>query len=180
MSGKSGKGGEFEREICKRLSLWLTGGESDEGLWRSSNSGGRATGRRRRGERTTTHNGDIAATTARGAALLRRTCWELKTGYGRWSVQDEFDSVSRGCCRFTKFVAQAVGQCPLGKLPILVTRRLGGRAMVWLPISVLSGVPLNFPCMRVRCRCGAWHGMALEDFTKLDPDTFLRLVAANV
>jgi hypothetical protein len=37
------KGSKFEREICKRLSLWLSKGEREDLFWRSSLSGGRAT-----------------------------------------------------------------------------------------------------------------------------------------
>lgn len=37
------KGGEFERAICKQLSLWVTKGEKIDVFWRSAMSGGRAT-----------------------------------------------------------------------------------------------------------------------------------------
>jgi hypothetical protein len=37
------KGSRFERDVCKRLSLWLSKGERDDLFWRSALSGGRAT-----------------------------------------------------------------------------------------------------------------------------------------
>lgn len=37
------KGSRFEREYAKKISLWLTNDKSSETVWRSSNSGGRAT-----------------------------------------------------------------------------------------------------------------------------------------
>jgi hypothetical protein len=40
--GKS-KGSAFEREVCKDLSLWLSGGKRKDLFWRSAMSGGRAT-----------------------------------------------------------------------------------------------------------------------------------------
>ena len=43
--GKSQKGGAWEREFSKYLSLWITEGERDDVFWRSSQSGGRATQR---------------------------------------------------------------------------------------------------------------------------------------
>lgn len=40
--GKS-KGSNYEREIAKKLSLWLTNGKRNDTIWRTSNSGGMAT-----------------------------------------------------------------------------------------------------------------------------------------
>jgi len=40
--GKS-KGAAYEREVCRRLSLYVTGGKRDDVFWRSAMSGGRAT-----------------------------------------------------------------------------------------------------------------------------------------
>lgn len=37
------KGSSFERDTCRKLSLWLSQGERDDLLWRSAMSGGRAT-----------------------------------------------------------------------------------------------------------------------------------------
>lgn len=42
MNGKQ-KGGAFEREIAKKLSLWVTHGAKTDVFWRSAMSGGRAT-----------------------------------------------------------------------------------------------------------------------------------------
>ena len=41
--GGKQKGSSFERDVCKRLSLWLTNGKREDCLWRSAMSGGRAT-----------------------------------------------------------------------------------------------------------------------------------------
>ena len=163
---KSGKGSGFEREVCKKLSLWLTGGRTDEGLWRTSQSGGRATMRRRGGKRAETHAGDIAGTTPEGEALCRHLCFELKTGYGRWSAQDTLDATQKGRCVFAKFVEQAVEQCPPRKFPVLITRRLGGRAVLWLPGRLARAVDALHRIRYVRiCNDtdGCWHGVLLDD-----------------
>ena len=39
---KAYKGSEFEREMCKCLSLWWTDSKRDDVFWRSAQSGGRA------------------------------------------------------------------------------------------------------------------------------------------
>lgn len=75
------KGGDYERTICKRLSLWLTHGEDDDQLWRSSQSGGRATARAKKGKGTKGHAGDTVATGPEGVKLLRLVTLEIKRGY---------------------------------------------------------------------------------------------------
>ncbi len=59
-AGKA-KGAEFEREICRRLSLWLSRGRSDDLFWRSAMSGGRATIGKRTGKERKAQAGDITA-----------------------------------------------------------------------------------------------------------------------
>lgn len=76
------KGSEFERQVCKDLSIWWTGDiDKDDVFWRSSNSGGRATARARKGKKTYGHEGDIAATDPIGEPLLKFFTIEVKRGY---------------------------------------------------------------------------------------------------
>lgn len=79
---KSKKGGEFEREVCPQLSLWLSKGKHDDWFWRASQSGGRATQRSKTGRRTIGHYGDIAATCPEAAEFMKFVTIELKRGYG--------------------------------------------------------------------------------------------------
>lgn len=58
MNPKS-KGNSFEREICKKLSLWLSNNKMDDVFWRTSNSGGRYTSRKKVGKTTENQIGDI-------------------------------------------------------------------------------------------------------------------------
>lgn len=43
VGGGKAKGSQFEREVCKRLSLWVTQGKEEDVYWRSAMSGGRST-----------------------------------------------------------------------------------------------------------------------------------------
>jgi hypothetical protein len=73
------KGGGFEREICKTLSLWISEGKEDAVFWRSSQSGGRATLQARRGQRvSTTMLGDISAIHPLGHSLTDLFFMECK------------------------------------------------------------------------------------------------------
>lgn len=81
------KGGQFEREISKRLGLWWA--NDDDIFWRSSNSGGRVTNRWNRTKKQGVHgHGDIVATTSTGAPLLRMFTIECKKGYSHISPFD--------------------------------------------------------------------------------------------
>jgi hypothetical protein len=72
------KGAGFEREVCKALSQWMSGGQRKDLFWRSAMSGGRATLGFRKGEKHITQGGDISAIDPMGAPLTDRYCIELK------------------------------------------------------------------------------------------------------
>lgn len=92
MVSKSGsRGGPFEREVSKKLSLWWSNGEHDDLFWRSSASGARATQRAKVGKRTIGHAGDIAATAADSAPLTQLVNIECKKGYTTRSPYDLID-----------------------------------------------------------------------------------------
>ncbi len=61
VNGKN-KGSSYEREISKKLSLWLSEGKRDDSFWRTQNSGGRFTTRRKLGIDTQNQDGDITST----------------------------------------------------------------------------------------------------------------------
>ncbi len=67
--GGKGKGSEFERWVCKHLSLWISGGDRSDLFWRTAMSGGRATIMHRRGEKVGAQLGDISAVDKQGHIL---------------------------------------------------------------------------------------------------------------
>lgn len=75
------KGGRFEREIPKLLSMWWTEGERDDVFWRVGGSGGRAKVRGRKGQSTANQHSDICATDSCGESLTKFMAIELKCGY---------------------------------------------------------------------------------------------------
>ena len=68
------KGSSFEREVCKKLSLWLTGGKSEDVFWRSAMSGGRATVAKGKVRQT----GDITSVSPEGHILTDSLYLECK------------------------------------------------------------------------------------------------------
>jgi len=93
---RAAKGSDFEREMCKRLSIWWTQGLGMEGrddvFWRSSQSGGRATQRSKKGWSTFGSYGDIAAVDPIGMPLIQMFTIELKRGSSYGSPFDLFDT----------------------------------------------------------------------------------------
>lgn len=89
------KGQSFERDLCRKLSLWFSYGKDDDLFWRSSQSGGRATVRRRKGKSTRGHCGDIAATDSEGEPFVKCVTVEAKVGYHHANVFDLFDKPGR-------------------------------------------------------------------------------------
>jgi hypothetical protein len=72
------KGSNFEREISKMLSMWVTEGNRDDVLWKSQNSGGRHTVRKKKNLETANQEGDITYTDELGKPFAELFCTECK------------------------------------------------------------------------------------------------------
>lgn len=77
MSNGKQKGGQFERDICRKLSLWVSRGKKTDLYWRSAMSGGRATVGRNKGE-SIRQAGDITCVAPEGHMLTDRFYIECK------------------------------------------------------------------------------------------------------
>lgn len=92
MSSK--KGSAFERELCKQISLWWTKDLEEprsDCFWRTAGSGGRATVRSKKNQKTAGHYGDICATDTVGIPFLKLVTLEVKRGYSRHTIADLLD-----------------------------------------------------------------------------------------
>ena len=77
MNGKQ-KGSQFERDICKKLSLWISNNQNENLLWRSAMSGGRSTVMGKQGKANKEQCGDISAVGEEGHLLTDKVYLELK------------------------------------------------------------------------------------------------------
>ena len=117
MSGKS-KGSAFEREICKKLSVWLTGKIKPYAFWRSPSSGAIAT----ISEENINLSGDIIGISQEAKKICEKINFELKTGYKDTSL-DKFLKYNK-TDNFKNFWTQCINES-CGKLPIIVFRKKG-------------------------------------------------------
>lgn len=76
--GGKAKGASFEREVCKRLSLWVSDGTQEDVFWRSAMSGGRSTLAAKAGKRLAAQAGDLSCIHPNGQPFLNRFMVECK------------------------------------------------------------------------------------------------------
>lgn len=79
MANSSRKGGQFERDVARQLSRWISNGEDDSWLWRTAGSGGMATRRSGKGKKSSENQyGDIACVDERGQFFTKLFSVEAK------------------------------------------------------------------------------------------------------
>lgn len=113
----AGKGSDFERQVCRKLSGWLSNGKSEDLFWRTAMSGGRATLHLKRGVKSSAQAGDISMVKAEGAWLVERFVIECKTYKDLQIIHGIFDT--KGL--LSQFWATICKEAFVhGKLPILI------------------------------------------------------------
>ena len=141
------KGTPFEREICKLLSLWWSGGTRDDIFWRTDNSGGRAKFRKRRQNKDTYgQSGDIQAVDPIGQPLLDAFTCELKRGYSKYTITDMLDKRPRMAIQqWEKHVRQAHTDSKNAgsKYWMLISRRDRREALADIPLSAARRLERN-------------------------------------
>jgi hypothetical protein len=76
--GGKQKGANTEREVCKKLSLWLSHGKHEDLLWRSAMSGGRSTVGFAKGKRLAAQAGDISSIHPLSGPFIEKFLCEVK------------------------------------------------------------------------------------------------------
>lgn len=140
------KGNPFEREICKELSSWWTGGKRDDIFWRSATSGARATVRFRKGKRTAGGCGDICALDPIGEPLLDVMTIEVKRGYSRHTIFDLIDRrPSAAAQMWEKWIEQAERESrESGSFAwAIISRRDMRETLICLPCRLSLRLPLH-------------------------------------
>ena len=129
--GGKAKGAEFERQVCKRLSMWISRGKRDDLFWRSAMSGGRATIGKAAGADRGAQVGDISAISdggkytdvaARFISFFVVECKSVKN-----YQLDLFLFEGRGV------IQNAIDQCALAsrvKSPLIILKQNRGREIV--------------------------------------------------
>ena len=132
------KGGSYEREIAKKLSLWFTDGKRDDLICRTDSSGGRASVRTKNKKITNKYlYGDLKHSDNACLSMFDKWSIELKTGYmvgknTRWDILDILDSKQKEPI-IIKFWEQCIRDADLSnREPILIFRRNGRTSCIML------------------------------------------------
>ena len=133
------KGGNFENEIAKKLSLWLTKGKRDDLVCRTDSSGGRGTIRTKNKKESNIYLfGDLKHSDDKAKPLFDLWSIECKSGYGkknkgemqRWDILDILDSSQKEAV-LQRFWNQCVRDAGLSKRePVLIFRRNGRKPCI--------------------------------------------------
>jgi len=129
------KGSQFERDTCRQLSEWWSGGTRSDIYWRTSQSGGRATQRAKSGKKTFGSYGDITAVDPIGAPLLQMFTIELKRGRSHGDPGDLLDFKEENKSHpFCKTICQAMKSAEhAGSVSwLIISRRDHRQAVVFL------------------------------------------------
>lgn len=121
-----GKGASFEREVCKKLSLWITNGEREDCLWRSAISGGRATVAYSKGKEVR-QAGDVCAVSPEGHALTDH--WYIECKHVRKLGLDQF--LIKGTGPLAKFWEKCRKEAARYKrAPVIIAKQNGWPALL--------------------------------------------------
>src|SRR4029077_14687206 len=118
--GSKAKGSSFERDICKKLSIWASSGLREDLYWRSSMSGGRSTIQAKKGKLNLTQAGDVSSIDRIGSEFIEKFCVECK----HYKTLDLIPGIihSRGALYsfWKRLLKDAAGA---KKLPILIAKQ---------------------------------------------------------
>ncbi len=125
------KGGEFERNICKKLSLWISEGKRDDLFWRSAMSGGRATVGFKKGIKRNTQIGDISSIDPLGNKLTDKFVLECKF-YKNIHLQSMLFGIPKNNSIYEFWITLNKQAKKVDKHPILIIKQNGMPALMGL------------------------------------------------
>jgi hypothetical protein len=133
------KGASFEREICVKLSKWVTNGEREDVFWRSAMSGGRATVGYKQGKHHTTQVGDISCIHPSGHRFNEYFAIECK-----FYAYLDYQGIITGKGKLLAFWAEITKQAErYGKHPMLFARQNRFPTTICLAHSGLNDLGLG-------------------------------------
>jgi len=184
------KGSAFEREICKKLSLWFSHGERDDLFHRTAGSGAKSTTRAKKGKTTANSAGDIGYLDAAGKPLIEAVTFELKCGYSRVDTTSLIDTPSRNKkSQLWEFVHQAIESSKNAKSKYwaVIHKRNGKRTLIHFPHSMLKSIRHDYYCRFAKYPNGHLQitNIPVENASFLSIisaplDEFLELVSPNI
>lgn len=140
-AGSKAKGSDFERSVCRKLSLWMSRGLRDDLFWRSAMSGGRATVQFNKGAHNATQAGDISAIDPQGARLTNKVLIECKS-YRNLHLESLFYGRPKdGILAFWSKCIEEADRC--GKRPLLIAKQNAQEPLVMYDADIFDLYPTS-------------------------------------
>jgi hypothetical protein len=128
------KGSSFERDICKKLSLFISEGSNTDYFWRTAGSGARWTVRNKKGLETYGQYGDICSTHPDSKFFTDIFCIELKSykDINIWGLITGSNNIIEDW--WFKLNHNAL---ELEKIPVLIVKQ-NNKPILWISDSVFK------------------------------------------
>lgn len=176
--GGKAKGAQFERDVCKDLSKWISGGKRDDLLWRSAMSGGRATIGLKEGISRSAQSGDISAIAAEALDFIEQYSIECKF-VKDLNIQGLVYSTQSGIIRHWGQTCCDANSSD--KLPLLIAKQNHKPPLVGLSMASYrergtgrSRIPYDLLKIRLLvCPHEDLNLMFLNDLLKLSPECLI-------
>ncbi len=152
--GSKAKGSLFERDVCKKLSIWVSKGLREDLYWRSSMSGGRSTIQIKKGKQNRAQSGDISSIDRLGSEFIDKFCVECK----HYQTLDLIPGIihNRGTLYgfWKKLCKDSIA---VQKLPILIVKQNRLPSLVLL--SPAGAMQLNLKKNLAICTLYQWNSL---------------------
>lgn len=161
--GGKAKGSSFERQICKELSLWISGGEFADIFWRSAMSGGRSTVAMKKGTKLSAQAGDVSSIHSLGNEFIDRFMIEAK-----FYKTLNYESLIKGKGNLLAFWQRATHDAKLhGKKPLLIAKQNHFPIVVCLSKAGIR----HFRITKIKLKVyeADMYVILWDDFLKLNP-----------
>lgn len=161
--GSKSKGAAFERDVAVGLSRWISNGEREDLLWRSSQSGGRATTARKSNKELKTCAGDLSAIHPLGQPFLDRFYTELK-----FYRDLQYCSILTDTGHLVKFWKSTVTEANSYKRhPMLIAKQNRMPTVIFMQFSGLKALSLSsYQAVLIAPKLSA-YGFLFDDFIRL-------------
>jgi hypothetical protein len=169
-----GKGGDWEREVAKTLTTWLTGSPKPYVWWRMPSSGAMAT----ISEENKELSGDLIALRPEGAFLTDKYSVECKVGYPSSSFHkhlkgvknDEIKDFWEQCCNDANKAS---------KKPLLIYKKKMHNALIGIEMPDFEFKLAHLPCICMRFSPDQIGDVHLPDVAFYDMKEFLKAVSPD-
>jgi hypothetical protein len=129
VNGKA-KGGQYEREVARRLSKWISGGSREDLIWRSNSSGGQFSQKAKTTGGYSNQAGDLTSIDPMSTWFMDRFVVEIKT-YKDLQVKNIIYRAKSKLIEFWDVHEELAKK--VSKIPILIAKELRKPALILMP-----------------------------------------------